>query len=67
MIETLKEAQDAIEEIQGITGWTLSRVARKADIADPQPARILAGKHDPTEDTLDKLDTLLRRIRRKEG
>jgi len=65
MIETLEDSQNAIKEIQATMGWTLTRLARKARIAKPQPTRILAGKHDPTDATMRKLDILLKRIRKR--
>lgn len=65
MIETKQETQAAITEIQTLTGWSLSEVARKADLSIPAVTRLVNGQSRPSMETRHKLDKLLRRMRRR--
>ena len=66
MIETKKETQAAIEEIQKLTDWSLSEIARKADLSIPAVTRLVNGQTRPAMETRHKLDKLLKRMRRRD-
>lgn len=67
MIETLKQAQEALEEIKTLTDWPNGRVATKARIGRPAIQRIEDGVGLPEQATMDKLDKELIRVRRVHG
>jgi transcriptional regulator with XRE-family HTH domain len=66
MIETKKEAQAAVVEIQELTGWSLSGTARKADLSIPVITRLMNDESMPTMETRFKLDKLLKRMRKRD-
>lgn len=65
MIETRQETQAAINEIQTLTGWSLSEIARKADLSIPAVTRLVKGQTRPAMETRHKLNKLLMRMRRR--
>ena len=67
MIETKKETQDAILEIQKITEWSLNQVARQADLNTSTVTRLVNGQSRPSMETRFKLDKLLKRMKRRAG
>ena len=63
MIETHKQAVDAINKIKTKTGWSLSKIASKADLS-PRTVISLAKDDDVSirDETCRKIDTLLSRV-----
>ncbi len=65
MILTKQETQDAIAEIQEITGWSLNQVAQFADLTASTITRLAHGQTSPSMETRFKLDALLKRMKRR--
>ena len=65
MILTKQETQAAIAELQILTDWKLSRIAKHADLHPATVIRLYNGQSIPSESTCEKLDALLRRMRRR--
>ena len=64
IVETLKQAQEAIAEIKTLTGWTLTRISRKVGVSRICIVNLVEGRtKDPNDDTLKKLGAELERVR----
>lgn len=69
MIETLKQAKEAIAEIRRITGWTCATIGEKAGISKPAVYNIENGLTQGTlnKSTMARLDAELQRVKKVHG
>jgi transcriptional regulator with XRE-family HTH domain len=66
MIETLKQAQAALNEILFVTGWSQREVARRCNIAPATICRILSGRitQTPSAENRASINELLEHVQR---
>lgn len=67
MIETTRQAVEALEEIKSLTGWTNGRLAAKLSMPPSTVHRILKKESDPTTKTMGAIEKELKRVRKVHG